>query len=81
VEDLRRLSADATNGYAPFLKHGVIGRGMNDYDRIFSTLAGAGFDGWISIEDGDGDTVEQGMANLRDSVTFLRGQIARHFPA
>ena len=81
VEDLRRLSADATHGYAPFLKHGVIGRGMNDYDRIFSTLAGAGFDGWISIEDGDGDTVEQGMANLRESVAFLRGRIARHFPA
>src|SRR5687768_5323932 len=81
VDDLRRLSADATHGYAPFLKHGVIGRGMNDYDRIFATLAGAGFDGWISIEDGEGETVDQGMANLRESVAFLRGQIARHFPS
>jgi sugar phosphate isomerase/epimerase len=81
VEDLRRLAADATHGYAPFLRHGVIGRGMNDYDRIFSTLAGGGFDGWISIEDGDGETVDQGMANLRESVAFLRGKIARHFPS
>jgi sugar phosphate isomerase/epimerase len=81
VEDLRRLAADPAHGYAPFLKHGVIGRGMNDYDRIFSTLTRAGFDGWISIEDGDGDTIEQGMANLRDSVAFLRGKIAQHFPA
>jgi sugar phosphate isomerase/epimerase len=81
VEDLRRLAADATHGYAPFLRHGVIGRGMNDYDRIFSTLAGGGFDGWISIEDGDGDTIDQGMANLRESVAFLRGKIARHFPS
>jgi sugar phosphate isomerase/epimerase len=81
VDDLRRLSADATHGYAPFLKHGVIGRGMNDYDRIFSTLAGARFDGWISIEDGDGETVEQGMANLRESVAFLRARMALHFPS
>jgi sugar phosphate isomerase/epimerase len=79
VDDLRRLSADATHGYAPFLKHGVIGRGMNDYDRIFATLAGAGFDGWISIEDGEGATVDEGMANLRESVLFLRGKIAQHF--
>lgn len=81
VEELRRLSADATHGYAPFLKHGVVGRGLNDYDRIFSTLARGGFDGWISIEDGEGETVDQGMQNLRDSVAFLRGKIAQHFPA
>jgi sugar phosphate isomerase/epimerase len=79
VEDLRRMAADATHGYAPFLRHGVIGRGMNDYDRIFSTLVRAGFDGWISIEDGEGETIEQGMENLRQSVAFLRGKIARHF--
>jgi len=79
VEELRRLSADATHGYAPFLKHGVIGRGMNDYDRIFSALARAGFDGWISIEDGEGETVDQGMDNLRESVAFLRGKLAQHF--
>lgn len=79
VEDLRRLSADATHGYAPFLKHGVIGRGMNDYDRIFATLARAGFDGWISIEDGEGETVDLGMDNLRESVGFLRRKLAQHF--
>jgi sugar phosphate isomerase/epimerase len=81
LDDLRRTAADATHGYAPFLKHGVIGRGANDYDRICSTLARAGFDGWISIEDGDGETVEQGMSNLRDSVFFLREKLAQHFPS
>jgi sugar phosphate isomerase/epimerase len=79
VDDLRRLSGDATHGYAPFLKHGVIGQGMNDYDRIFATLARAGFDGWISIEDGEGETVDVGMDNLRQSVAFLRRKLAQHF--
>jgi sugar phosphate isomerase/epimerase len=79
VEDLRRLSADPRHGYAPFLKHGVIGRGLNDYDRIFGTLARSGWDGWVSIEDGDGGTIEEGMANLRDSAAFLRTKLAQHF--
>src|SRR3954447_6550090 len=63
------------------LRHGVIGEGLNDYDRIFSALAGAGCAGWISIEDGDGPTIEAGMDNLRRSVSFLRAAMARHFPS
>ena len=62
------------------LRHGVIGEGSNDYDRIFSALAGAGFDGWVSIEDGEGPTVEIGMENLRRSASFLRASMARHYP-
>ena len=71
--DLRRLEKDPRHGYARIVRHGVIGRGLNDYDRIFATLARAGYTGWISIEDGDGPTIEEGMANLRDSARFLRG--------
>jgi sugar phosphate isomerase/epimerase len=52
----------------------VIGQGLNDYDAIFSTLRGVGFDGWISIEDG-----ENGMDELRASVRFLRAKMAEHF--
>jgi sugar phosphate isomerase/epimerase len=63
------------------LQHGVIGQGLNDYDRIFAVLAGARFTGWVSIEDGEGPTVPIGMANLRASVQFLRGSIDKHFPA
>lgn len=81
LEDLRRLDAHPTEGYAPMLKHGVIGEGLNDYDRIFSTLAGGGFNGWISIEDGEGDTVEAGMENLRRSVAFLREKMTRWLEA
>jgi sugar phosphate isomerase/epimerase len=78
IEDLRRRAADPEHGYAKFIKHGVIGCGLNDYDRIFSLLAGAGYRGWISVEDGEGATIEEGMNNLRASVQFLRGKIARY---
>ena len=73
IEDLRR--EEDSLGYAKRLRHGTIGRGMNDYDAIFSTLAGVGFNGWISIEDG-----VDGMEQLRESVSFLRGKIEQHWP-
>lgn len=80
VEDLRRIDADAVHGYARLLRHGVIGEGFNDFDRIFRTLGAQGFKGWISIEDGEGDTVEVGMENLRRSVAFLRERMDRWLP-
>ena len=72
LADLARQ--DGSVGYAKNLKHGVIGRGLNDYDAIFRTLAAQAFDGWISIEDG-----ENGMDELRESVRFLRAKIEEHF--
>jgi sugar phosphate isomerase/epimerase len=72
LEDLKQQ--DGSLGYGAGLKHGVIGKGLNDYDAIFSTLRGEGFDGWISIEDG-----ENGMDELRESVRFLRTKIGEHF--
>ena len=72
IEDLRQ-EEDST-GYAARLSHGVIGEGMNDYDRIFSTLHAVGFQSWISIEDG-----LNGMEDLRASVQFLRTKIDQHF--
>ena len=81
VEELKKTSADPQHGYAKILKHGVTGRGLNDYDRIFSTLARAGWSGWVSIEDGEGPTVEEGMANLRASAEFLRKKFKEHFPS
>lgn len=72
LEDLRR--EEDSVGYASRLAHGIIGRGLNDYDRIFSTLDGEGFDSWISIEDG-----MNGLEDLRESVRFLREKIDAHF--
>jgi len=72
MDDLRR--EEDVVGYAARLRHGEIGKGMNDYDAIFSTLKCAGFDGWISIEDG-----VDGVDQLRRSVTYLRDNIARHW--
>jgi sugar phosphate isomerase/epimerase len=54
-------------GYASILSHGVIGQGLNDYPRIFQILRGAGFDGWVSIEDG-----MNGLEEIRASAEFLR---------
>lgn len=73
IEDLRR--EEDSVGYAKRLRHGEIGKGLNDYDAIFSELASVGFDGWISIEDG-----VDGMDQLERSVAFLRQKIARHWP-
>jgi sugar phosphate isomerase/epimerase len=73
IEDLRR--EEDSLGYAKRLRHGEIGRGMNDYDAIFSRLAAVGFDGWISIEDGT-----EGMEQLERSAQFLRRSMARHWP-
>jgi sugar phosphate isomerase/epimerase len=72
LEDLKQQ--DGTSGYAQNLEHGVIGRGLNNYDKIFSVLKAEGFDGWISIEDGI-----NGIDELRESVRFLRTKIAEHF--
>jgi len=74
VEELRKLAQNPRDGYAPFLKHGVIGRGCVDYDRIFTILRDAKFQGWISIEDGDDPSV--GMAHLQESAAFLRRKMA-----
>lgn len=76
IDDLRAIDAEPGTGYAGILKHGVIGEGLNDYDRIFSLLAEAGFDGWISIE--DGDDPDKGIPHLRQSAAFLRNKMREH---
>lgn len=75
-EDLERMAQTAQLGYASILKHGIIGRGLNDYDKIFSILHNVGFKGWISIEDGD-DPV-RGMEHFRLSIDFLREKMRTH---
>jgi sugar phosphate isomerase/epimerase len=74
IQDLRKTEMDPLHGYAKFIQHGIIGRGLNDYDAIFRILKGAGFDGWISIEDG-----MNGMEELRQSAEFLRNKINQYF--
>jgi sugar phosphate isomerase/epimerase len=72
LDDLK--SADGAKGYSDKLKHGETGKGLNDFDAIFSRLAEVGFDGWISIEDG-----MNGLGELRNSVQFLKSKRAQHF--
>lgn len=74
LDDLRREEAGVM-GYAKRLRHGEIGKGLNDYDAIFSILKSAGFNGWVSIEDG-----VDGFDQLRNSAEFLRRKFAQHWP-
>lgn len=73
MEDLRR--EETAPGYVARLAHGEIGRGLNDYDAIFTILRDEGFHGWISIEDG-----MDGMEQLARSADFLRARIRAHWP-
>lgn len=72
LEDLRR--EEDVEGYARRLRHGEIGKGLNDYDALFSELRSAGFDGWISIEDG-----VEGFEQLQRSVEYLLEKMAVHW--
>ncbi len=74
LEDLRNEEGGAA-GYAKRLSHGEIGKGLNDYDAIFTELKRVGFNGWISIEDG-----VEGMDQLERSVTFLRKKMNKYWP-
>ena len=74
IDDLRR-EEEGVLGYAKRLRHGEIGKGLNDYDAIFTELKRVSFDGWISIEDG-----MDGMEQLERSVHFLRKKINQYWP-
>ena len=74
IDDLRKEENEI--GYARRLAHGVIGKGLNDYDTIFAILREVEFDSWISIEDG-----MNGMDELSESVRFLRSKIEEYFGA
>ncbi len=73
IESLRQ--SDGTLGYSPDLRHGVTGKGLNDYDTIFSILAEHRYTGWVSIEDG-----MNGMEEMAESLAFLRQMSERYFP-
>jgi sugar phosphate isomerase/epimerase len=73
LDDLRE--SDGTLGYSPNLRHGVTGKGLNDYDTIFRILADHRYSGWVSIEDG-----LNGMDEMAESLAFLRRMGAKYFP-
>jgi sugar phosphate isomerase/epimerase len=73
LDSLRQ--SDGTIGYSPNLRHGVTGKGLNDYDAIFRILAEHNYRGWVSIEDG-----MNGIDEMAESLAFLRRMTARYFP-
>ncbi|HUR52854.1 MAG TPA: sugar phosphate isomerase/epimerase, partial [Gemmataceae bacterium] len=74
LDDIR--ATDGTVGYSDKLIHGVTGKGLNDYDAIFRTLAEHNYRGWVSIEDG-----MNGMNEMAESLGFLRQITTKYFPA
>ncbi|HHY58450.1 MAG TPA: TIM barrel protein [Chloroflexi bacterium] len=72
LDELRQT--DGTIGYFAKLKHGVTGKGLNDYDRIFAILKSVNYQGWISIEDG-----MNGMEEMKESIDFLKRMRKRYF--
>ncbi len=72
LEELKQ--SDGTLGYSPNLRHGVTGKGLNDYDAIFTILSAAGYAGWVSIEDG-----MNGMDEMRESIAFLKRMREKYF--
>ncbi|HEV3436324.1 MAG TPA: sugar phosphate isomerase/epimerase family protein [Gemmata sp.] len=73
LDSLRQ--ADGTIGYSANLRHGVTGKGLNDYHSIFRILAEHKYRGWVSIEDG-----MNGMDEMIESLAFLRRMTAQYFP-
>lgn len=73
LDELRQT--DGSIGYSPNLRHGVTGKGLNDYHAIFRILAEHGYRGWVSIEDG-----MNGMDEMAESLAFLRRMVAQYFP-
>ncbi|GDY18892.1 myo-inositol catabolism protein IolH [Verrucomicrobiota bacterium] len=72
LDELRQ--SDGTLGYSPKLKHGVVGKGLNDYPAIFTLLAKNHYRGWISIEDG-----MNGMEEMAESLAYLHRMVDRYF--
>lgn len=76
---LEELEAHRGKGYPDALQHGVVGQGLNDYPAMLSALASRGFDGWISIEDGERGG-EEGLQDIRDSARYLRSLLDKYWP-
>jgi sugar phosphate isomerase/epimerase len=72
LDDLRQT--DGAIGYSANLRHGVTGKGLNDYGTIFKILAEHNYGGWVSIEDG-----MNGMDEMAESLAFLRAMSERYF--
>jgi sugar phosphate isomerase/epimerase len=71
---LRIEQSDQSMGYSQYLSHGVVGKGLNDYDKIFSILSRSGFNGWVSIEDG-----VNGLEEIKESLFFLKDMRDKYY--
>lgn len=68
------LESLAVTGYPAYMKHGEVGKGMNNYPVIFQKLRSIGYQGWISIEDG-----VNGLDEMKRSILYLKKLREEHF--
>jgi sugar phosphate isomerase/epimerase len=61
-------------GYVSHLCHGVVGKGLNNYDRIFQILSIVDYKGWVSIEDGI-----NGIGEILESAKYLHNMRSKYF--
>ncbi len=52
-------------------QHSIIGEGAVNFDAIFKVLKGIGFNGWVSIEDGN----PYGEEGFKRSVSFIKKKV------
>ncbi|MEH7380246.1 sugar phosphate isomerase/epimerase family protein [Bacillus sp. JJ1533] len=71
---LKDIETHLVQGYSEGLAHGVIGKGIINYDGIFKLLSNIHFTGWISIEDG-----VNGLEEMQESVDFLKEKVQEYF--
>ncbi len=69
------VSIHASDRLSGEYQHTVIGDGDVDYDATFEILKDTGFDGWISIEDGN----PYGDEGFKRSLAFMRGKIRKYW--
>jgi len=73
----RVVTIHASDRFPGSYQHSVIGEGATPYDKIFKILKEVGFNGWISIEDGNpyGDEgFKKSIANIREKITQVWGE-------
>jgi len=71
----RVVSMHASDRFKGSYQHSVVGEGEVDFDAIFRILKEVGFNGWVSIEDGN----PYGDEGFKSSVSFIKKKVSQYW--